>query len=366
MKNVVSSSLFLVSIFSITSCGSSGNNTNPSGSADEHRFSTISVGLNSVCGVTQAGEEFCLGQNDLGQFGNGTSNNLYKTAVKSNISNVIALSSGGTSVCSLKKDQTIWCSGRNKSGELGNGTNVDSFVPVQAHQLNVSQVDAGTNGLTCAVTSFGEGFCWGALANRFTPFTELSDSSTPVEIPNIHNFKQISVGTLDIYGLTTDGFVYVSNEQNYTPTKVQGLNNIQSISSSGVNTCVVSNDGGLWCWGSNQYGQLGNGTTLDSSTPIQVHSEQLFKAVSAAGPTTCALTRSGDVYCWGNGEVGQLGNGSKANSTLPVKVTSTKSFSSISTKAGLSCGLDTDGLVWCWGAKPLEPSTNPIPYHLSF
>ncbi len=95
-----------------------------------------------------------------------------------------------------------------------------------------------------------------------------------------------------------------------------------AISVGGGHTCAIDSEKDIWCWGLNKYGQLGNGSYTDSLTPVKVQGlSEDVQVVSAGGSHTCALTVSGAVKCWGYNDNGALGNGSTTNSPLPVSVT---------------------------------------------
>ena len=79
---------------------------------------------------------------------------------------------------------------------------------------------------------------------------------------------------------------------------------------------VIKNDGTLWAWGRNNYGQLGDGTTVDRHTPIKVGSG--FKAVAAGWGHSLGLKKDGTLWAWGMNHAGQLGDGTTNNSNKPI------------------------------------------------
>ena len=117
-------------------------------------------------------------------------------------------------------------------------------------------------------------------------------------------------------------------------------------------TCALDSAGGVWCWGENIFGELGDGTTDDRAMPVHVTGlQEPAKAIAVGGHHTCVLTGGGGVKCWGVNVRGQLGDGSGSeNSAVPVDVSGLQSgVSAIATGAGHVCALADAGAVRCWG-----------------
>ncbi len=113
--------------------------------------------------------------------------------------------------------------------------------------------------------------------------------------------------------------------------------------------CYIGAAGVTYCWGGNEFGQLGIGSNIGSSRPVAVAGAQHFVAVAAGVGHTCALAADGSAYCWGNGLAGQLGDGKVTTSTVPVPVSGGLHFVDISAGVNHSCGLTVSGEIWCWG-----------------
>src|SRR5258706_9238273 len=115
------------------------------------------------------------------------------------------------------------------------------------------------------------------------------------------------------------------------------------ITAGGAHTCSLSKSGTVSCWGNNDFGQLGDGSTTGSASPVLVASGTTFKSVSAGPSYTCALDLAGAAYCWGANYNGSLGNGTTANSAIPVQVSGNYVFASLTTGYAHVCGLNSAG-----------------------
>ena len=123
-----------------------------------------------------------------------------------------------------------------------------------------------------------------------------------------------------------------------------------ALAAAGDHSCAVNSQGGVVCWGDNDYGQLGDGTTADRDLPVAVPGLSGVATVSTGATSSCALTATGAVWCWGANVQGQLGNGTTAPSGVPVPVSGLSSgVASISVGSEHACALTSQGEALCWG-----------------
>jgi alpha-tubulin suppressor-like RCC1 family protein len=131
-----------------------------------------------------------------------------------------------------------------------------------------------------------------------------------------------------------------------------------SIAVGDGHACGLTADGAAHCWGANEHGQLGTGTTTGSDTPLPVAGGLRFARLDGATGHTCGITLEGEAYCWGDNRFSQIGDGTSTDRLTPTRVATTLRFREIAVSTmivpemptgGTSCGLATDGGIYCWG-----------------
>jgi alpha-tubulin suppressor-like RCC1 family protein len=113
--------------------------------------------------------------------------------------------------------------------------------------------------------------------------------------------------------------------------------------------CALDESGAAWCWGWNQDGSIGDGTTTSRSTPVQVTGGLTFTSLTAGSVHICGLTSLGKAYCWGNG--GQVGDGTTIDRTVPTAVAGGLTFIQVAASGNHTCGLTAAGQAYCWGVN---------------
>ena len=310
------------------------------------RFQSIAAGHSHTCALTNEGKAYCWGWGGSGQLGNNsTTNSRIPVAVQMPAGvSFKSIAAGYYHTCAFTTTGQAYCWGRGGSGQLGNNSTTNSSIPVAVQMpAGVARFQSITAGgeYTCALTNEGKAYCWGQGSNGQLGNNSTTNSSIPVAVQmpaGVARFQSIAIGYAHTCALTNEGKAYCwgwnyrgqlgnnSTTNSSTPVAVQmpaGVS-FQSIAVGIGHTCALTNEGKAYCWGLNQYGQLGNNSTTNSSTPVavQMPAGVSFQSIAAVYHHACALTNEGKTYCWGLNEYGQLGNNSTTNSSIPLAVSS--------------------------------------------
>ncbi len=294
----------------------------------------------------------------------------------SNSTNVLSISVDGAIIalghshsCALLADGKVNCWGENHKGQLGDGTTDDSTHPVEVSSITTATSVALGFRHSCALLTDGKVVCWGdnedATGDGFGQLgdgTTTSSSTTPVEVSNITTATSIALGDFHSCAVLTDGNIKCWGYNNYgmlgdgtttdstTPVEVLGITTALSVALGGMgHSCAVLTDGKVKCWGQNDSGQLGDGTTTHSSTPVEVSGITMATSIALGDAHSCAVLTDGTVKCWGRNSNGQLGDGTSTSRYTPVEVSGITSAANIDLGSYHSCAVLTDGKVKCWG-----------------
>ena len=308
-----------------------------------------------------------------------------------------SVSAGWQHTCGLTTNGTAYCWGDNTYGQLGDGSTASSTTPMLvAGGLSFANVSAGPWHHTCGVTTSGAAYCWGEMfGNTSSSPVPIGGGLTFASVTA--GFPQscgvTTTGTAYCWG---DSYLGNGTTAGSTiPVPVAGGLLFAAVSAAEGHTCGVTTAGVAYCWGENTLGQLGTGTSAGpercltiyacSTIPVAVAGGLTFANVNAAGLHTCGVTTSGGLYCWGANFHGLLGDGVRPTgpeqclsvdfgpdifygdsipcSLVPRVVAGGLRLTSLSGGAEdwTACGLAPTGVAYCWGdGEDGESSTTPV------
>lgn len=333
----------------------------------------VDAGKNHFVVLKDDGSVWSWGDNTYGQLGAGGGGTSPAPITKTDGNRLLkikAIAVGGYHTVALDEDGTVWTWGRNSYGQLAQPITSpyknDNPTPVKLPEPVIA-IAAGDNH-TLAVTESGDVWAWGR--NAFGQLGENSgDSSTPVKVSGLSGIVAVAAGAEHSVALQSDGTVWTwgrnttgqlgngeTTDVNNTPRKVPGLTNIMEIAAGDNHTLALKQDGTtIWAWGSNAYGQLGDGGREDKLYPIQVQGINGVTSIAAGDNHTIALKNDGTVWEWGRNA-----SGIGTSRSTPVQIKGASNMVSIGGGGGadsFTLTVRQDGTVWSWNSTSSDPTT---------
>jgi len=330
-------------------------------------------GVDHVCALLAAGTVKCWGYGYDGELADGMTNNTSTPISAQGVTGATQVAAGAFDSCAVFGGGSIKCWGDNSSGELGTGTPTGLRTkPVAVKRITdaTSVVVGGYH--SCAVLAGRTVACWGDNDNGEIGngsmaggdiLTEVAvngiDNATEAGAGDYHSCALLSGGGVQCWGDNSHGELGIGSTNGPSscdgdpcspvPVAVSGITTVTQITAGYFQTCALLSAGSIECWGDNQYGQLGDGTTTDSSVPVAVQGVSTATQVAVGEGQTCALLAGGTVECWGNNYYGQLGDGTTTDSSTPVAVQGITDATQITASYDDTCALLAGGTVKCWG-----------------
>ena len=367
-----------------TDAGDDGGDTDTGEDPLSHIAVACTAGSEHTCALTAAGGVKCWGGQQQGCLGTQTIGGPIPTDVVGLQSGVVDICAESNNTCALMEDGGVKCWGDNLYGQLGNGSMGGGHAEIPGDVIGLGgkavQVECGMQ-FACALLEDGKIMCWGnggsgQLGNGVDLdlcvdwYSCIQPEPAEVDISETE-FEFLSTGYLSVCARTKSGdndlfcwgrgTILGGSGPDEIITSLPVLNeeapdNITALDLK-THTCSISFDGSLFCWGSNWYGQIGNGQTEQYAvwTPFEIGP---FSAnptdVSVGAYHSCAALDNGAAKCWGSNELGTLGNGewgSDLISSTPVDVLGIENDFAVSLCSGQNhtCAIMDDGSMKCWG-----------------
>lgn len=353
--------------------------------------STEARGDYAITGAVSGGERHSLalqtdgtllawGGNQYGELGDGTTTSRASPAAVTALSDVAFANAGYYMSAAVERDGTVWTWGRNTYGGLGNGTTADSHVPVEV--VGVSGVVSVASGYwhVIALEADGTVVSWGGNGEGQLGIGNRTNSSSPVSVPGLTDIVAVAAGGNQSRALDSQGRIWVWGDNAYgglglgnttdqlSPVLVDALPPARSTSASLYSSMnVVSGTGTagpLWGAGRNNFGELGDGTTIKRTTSVSWSGWSAAAAVSAGSYQAFALTPEGRVWAMGFNGAGALGDGTTDNRSGPVRVLGVGALVAIESGDSHTLGIRDDGQVVGWGNNgqlQLGTGQEPLP-----
>lgn len=349
---------------------------------------SLSAGDAHTCGKVADGKISCWGSDEFGQIGDGGGNEDEDkpTPVASNLPRGRAakqIAVGGVNGCVVLDNNGLTCWGDDRSGQIGDSRedrNIFAADNVVSTPEPIVAVSVGFR-FACGLFKSANVRCWGSdsdgqLGNGGAASDGVGGdndvdtvrNARELEFPNGRTAAAVSAGQSHACAVLDNSQIscWGDNESGQlgngssadaitSPTGLLALpsgRSAEGVSAGRDHTCALLDNGDVTCWGSDASGQLGNGSAGSRTTPPgRIGLPGPAIAVAAGGSHTCAVLQSGDLYCWGANGSGQLGDGTRAGSQTPVKIElgDGKDVAAVALGLAHTCALASDRTVRCWG-----------------
>ncbi len=350
----------------------------------------LSLGRNHTLALKNDGTVWAWGDNTRGQIGNGVAS-VQPVAVPFQIpglTNIRLVAAGSLHSLAVGNDGIVWAWGDNTQGQLGQGATgiLPGKTPVQVPNLTGIVDAAAGNDHSITVRSDGSIWIWGMNDQGVLGVgSGAAAVAKPTAVPGVSQAVSVSAGGGTSYAVLLDGSAmawgYNSDGQcglgtqtasTPTPTLIPSLNSIAAVAAGKMHALAVRDDGTVLSWGSNQFGQLGNGQGNNYNVPIQVPNFTDVTAVAIGPSHIVALRGDGTVWTWGDNTKGQLGNGVVLPGAVatPFQVPGLSGITAVAASSRNSYAVKDDGTVWAWGdnssgqmgqgGSSATPTTSPV------
>lgn len=283
-----------------------------------------------------------------------------------NKSMIEAITGGAYHNLILYSDGSVWAYGNGAYGQLGNGEAKSHSLPTRVLiDIPIIQIAAGQKhslilGTDRKIYAFGSNE-YGQINNN----NPILIQSTPIPVPNLSDIVLIADGGNHSLALKSDYSVWAWGKNDHgqcgrspndvyisSPTRLNTELKAVKLAAGDHHSIALMEDGTILAWGSNIYGQLGNGTWIDYSyEPVKVQGLTDVIEIATGGEHSIALRKDGTVWTWGRNHAGQLGNGQVTHRNLPLQVFGLPKIVAIDGEGSFTIALDANGNLWGFGSN---------------
>ena len=277
------------------------------------------------------------------------------------------LSAGQDVTCAtLATDSSLWCWGSNDSGRMGAESQISgSREPYLVNEGSFTHLEIEQRS-GCAIASDRSLWCWGDNGQgQSNPSSQETTQYGPAKLQFASEWSDVAMGfahacatkangDLWCWGSNSDGQLGNGETGFAAPPQVVASSTAE-VTAFNNSSCAHTEEQKLLCWGRNNQGQLGLGdeTGQDILSPAPVAGDQVFVQVSGGESFACGITDSGRLFCWGQNNYEQLGIGADSNDVsrvyAPTQVGTNSDWASVSVGQRHACAIKTSGTLWCWG-----------------
>jgi alpha-tubulin suppressor-like RCC1 family protein len=293
----------------------------------------FSAGYRFNLALLRGGTVKAWGENQFGELGNGTTASGVVPVPVKGLKHVVAVAAGGGHSLALLSDGHVMAWGYNHFGQLGDGTTKNRSTPVRVKGLTGVKAIAAGQLDSVALLDDGTVMTWGDNRDGELGDGTVDDSSVPVAVRGLQGVRAIAAGAMFNVALLGDGTVaaWGNGEQGelgngfmgsrLAPVAVKGLSGVSAVSAGGEFVLAKLKGGQAMAWGSNAFGQLGDPSAgSGSDVPISIAGLPHVRSLVAGGLSGFAVLSSGHAKSWGSNAFGQLGNGTTTDSSTPLRV----------------------------------------------
>lgn len=280
----------------------------------------------------------------------------------------VSVTGGGFQSCRADAGGAAWCWGANDEGQLGTGSTTRALSPTPVSGGGPWSSLSASGSATCGVAEDRSLWCWGL--NRYGQLGDGTRTSRllPVRVGSATSWRTVSTGWGHTCGIRViagypgaggglwcwghngsgqlgDGTL----DWRRLPRRIGERSDWATVSAGAWGTCGTTADGAAWCWGANDFGQVGDGTVTPRRSPVQVGPASRWMTVATSWAHTCGVRTDGALRCWGSNDQGQLGDGSRTSRRLPAAVAGGDAFRAVTVGDAHSCGTTVDDALRCWG-----------------